>query len=64
MTLALWISSNDISLHLHLHFPTRTDPLRLNCIVLGSELQNMSFLSGVKGSLADLDGGVACIVLS
>ena len=32
--------------------------------MLGSELQNMSFLSGVKGSLADLDGGVACIVLS
>ena len=62
MTLALWISSNDISLHLH--FPTQTDPLRLNCIVLGSELQNMSFLSGVKGGLADLDGGVACIVLS
>ncbi|CAK9107756.1 unnamed protein product [Durusdinium trenchii] len=46
-TIAVWISSLDITVHIH--FPTEhgQPPIRLNCIVLGSELQSMTFMGGM-----------------
>ncbi|CAJ1327368.1 unnamed protein product [Effrenium voratum] len=49
LTVSLWISSSDLSAHLH--FTREGWPLRLNCIVLGSDMRAMNFF-GSMGRVA------------
>ena len=51
VTISLWISTVDLTAHIHL--PEKDGHnLRLNCIVLGSDLKKMSFFSDEKGRIA------------